>query len=42
MTVVKIERYGCNYTVGFEGGAVRHFHGSEIEFKNWLEKKTKK
>lgn len=42
MKVVKIERHGCNYTIGFEGGAVRHFCGSEVEFQAWLEKKIKK
>lgn len=42
MKAIKIERHGCNYIVGFEGGAVRHFCGSEVEFKAWLEKKTKK
>ena len=31
MKVIKIEKHGCNYIVGFEGGAVRHFCGSEIE-----------
>ena len=42
MKVIKIEKHGCNYIVGFKGGAVRHFCGSEIEFQAWLEKKTKK
>lgn len=42
MKVVKIERHGCNYIVGFEGGAVRHFCGSEAEFQVWLEKKIRK
>ena len=42
MKVVKIERYGCNYIVGFKGGAVRHLCGSEVEFQAWREKKTKK
>ena len=32
MKVVKIERHGCNYIVGFEGGEVRHLCGSEVEF----------
>ena len=42
MKVIKIEKHGCNYIVGFEGGAVRHLCGSEIELQAWLEKKTKK
>ena len=42
MKVIKIERHGQNDSVGFEGGAVRHFCCSEIEFQAWLEKKTKK
>lgn len=38
----KIERRGNNYTVLFEGGAIRHFFGSEVDFKEWLERTEKK
>lgn len=38
----KIERRGNNYTVLFEGGAIRHFFGSEADFKSWLERTEKK
>ena len=42
MKVVNIERHGCNYIVGCEGGVVLHFCGSEVELQACLEKKTKK
>ena len=38
----KIERRGNNYTVLFESGAIRHFFGSEADFKKWLERTEKK
>lgn len=38
----KIKRKGNNYTVLFKGGAIRHFFGSEIDFKKWLTRTEKK
>ena len=38
----KIERRGINYTVLFESVAIRHFFGSEIDFKEWLKRTEKK
>ena len=33
---MRIEKKGNNYTVLFESGAIRHFFGSEVDFKKWL------
>ena len=37
-----VKRSGNNYTVLFESGAIRHFFGSEADFKKWLERTEKK
>lgn len=39
---MRIEKKGNNYTVLFDSGAIRHFFGSEVDFKEWLTKMNAK
>lgn len=39
---MRIEKKGNNYTVLFDSGAIRHFFGSEVDFKEWLARMSAK